>query len=444
MVVFGLFLTRKNELPNSTHPCNNTDILGELMDMRDRTNDVDNNGNTGTNDTRVHDRSYSTSSDDLTKIQLAMNVDFTETENIRTELFKATILQLQEEVNTLKDDIKFLKDEFKQKNDLINFFVTRNASEFPQEDIIKESTMIANDTCEKTPSLRESHSIFGSPRKNVNDQLKEVREQKHQDFVDKNANNSLSEPIPSTEFAAWEKHNNGFATRIMKKMGYGGKGLGKHEDGITEPINIDGNKLEMKSRCSANRVIPERGLTKEMTSSTMSLNSKRRLTKNSVHHWAKGTTLIAGDSILNGVEERRLHKNVKVRAFPGARVDDLYDYLAPLVKKRPTNIILHIGSNDAIEKNSDQILKEILDLKANILSILPTVRVYLSCPTLRLDNRVVNDVLRDLDLKLKSLTCDIISNDNVDRTCLGKKGLHLNPKGSGRLAMNYIALMRRL
>ena len=70
--------------------------------------------------------------------------------------------------------------------------------------------------------------------------------------------------------------------------------------------------------------------------------------------------------------------------------------------------------------------------------------MYLSCPTIRLDNRVVNDVLRDLDLKLKSLTGDIISNDNVDRNCLGKKGLHLNPKGSGRLAMNYIALMRRL
>ena len=97
MVVFGLFSTRKNELPKSTHSCNNSDILDELMNLRDRTNDVDNNGNTGINDTRIHNRSYSTSSDDLTKIQLAMNVDFTETENIRTELFKATILQLQEE-----------------------------------------------------------------------------------------------------------------------------------------------------------------------------------------------------------------------------------------------------------------------------------------------------------------------------------------------------------
>ena len=172
---------------------------------------------------------------------------------------------------------------------------------------------------------------------------------------------------------------------------------------------------------------------------------KCRPVQNSVHHWAKGTTLIAGDSILNGIEESRLrNKKVKVRAFPGARVDDLYDYLAPLVKKRPSNIILHIGSNDAIDKTADQILKEILDLKANILLILPTVRVYLSCPTIRLDNKVVNDVLRDLDCKLKSLAVDIISNDNVDRTCLGKKRLHLNPKGSGRLAMNYIALMRRL
>ena len=36
----------------------------------------------------------------------------------------------------------------------------------------------------------------------------------------------------------WEKHSSGAAAKIMAKMGYKGKGLGKTESGITEPITI--------------------------------------------------------------------------------------------------------------------------------------------------------------------------------------------------------------
>ena len=37
----------------------------------------------------------------------------------------------------------------------------------------------------------------------------------------------------------WEKHSKGFARQIMTKMGYNtGKGLGKAENGIKEPITI--------------------------------------------------------------------------------------------------------------------------------------------------------------------------------------------------------------
>ena len=52
--------------------------------------------------------------------------------------------------------------------------------------------------------------------------------------------------------------------------------------------------------------------------------------ENNVKPWSKGTTLIIGDSILYGVEEAKLDKyNTKVRVNPGARVDDIYDYIIP-------------------------------------------------------------------------------------------------------------------
>ena len=44
------------------------------------------------------------------------------------------------------------------------------------------------------------------------------------------------------------------------------------------------------------------------------------------HKWPKNAILIAGDSILNNIQENRLNKkfNVKVRPFPGACISDMY------------------------------------------------------------------------------------------------------------------------
>ena len=33
---------------------------------------------------------------------------------------------------------------------------------------------------------------------------------------------------------------------------------------------------------------------------------------------------------------------------------------------------------------------------------------------------------------------NIIIHDNIDNSCLGKAGLHLNAKGTGRLTMNFL------
>ena len=158
------------------------------------------------------------------------------------------------------------------------------------------------------------------------------------------------------------------------------------------------------------------------------------------------TILITGDSILNNIQESLLRKkfNVKVRAFPGADVRDMYDYLAPLLRKEPKYIILHIGSNDAPYKKSSEILSDVLMLKAHIESVLPNVTVYLSSPILRFDNVNAGFKIHRLRNKMKDLNFDVIQNNNVDGTCIGKAGLHPNGKGSGRLAMNYISLMRRL
>lgn len=162
------------------------------------------------------------------------------------------------------------------------------------------------------------------------------------------------------------------------------------------------------------------------------------------HHWPTNTVLITGDSMLNGIQEERLNKNlnVKVRPFPGAKVNDMYDYIAPLLRKMPTYIILHIGCNDAQEKTSSEIFNDILRLKTHIETKLPTVEVYLSCPVIRVDSAKAGLTLCHLTRKM--MTINAITNNNIDGTCLGKAGLHLNAKGTGRLAINFLSLMQRL
>ena len=49
--------------------------------------------------------------------------------------------------------------------------------------------------------------------------------------------------------------------------------------------------------------------------------------------WPENTILIAGDSVINGTNEKRLSKkksNVKVRYFNGVLVEDMFYNLVPL------------------------------------------------------------------------------------------------------------------
>ena len=163
-----------------------------------------------------------------------------------------------------------------------------------------------------------------------------------------------------------------------------------------------------------------------------------------VHSWPNGTCLVMGSSLLNGVKEDLMGPRFKVRAFPGAIIDDFYHYAIPLVKKKPSSIILMAGSNDAVNKNksSQSILEELLKLKSFLQSKF-RCDVILSCPTHRFDDQKANPTFRNLRNNLSSMNIPVISNANITDMHIGKKGLHLNERGSGRLAMNYLSYMRK-
>ena len=97
-------------------------------------------------------------------------------------------------------------------------------------------------------------------------------------------------------------------------------------------------------------------------------NSNQGNSQQQDHTWKRGTVLIMGNSMLYGVDEKKLSKNgtVKVRCFSGSTIKDLHQfYIKPLLAKKPSKVILHFGTNDAVNKEAtaDKILDALLDLK---------------------------------------------------------------------------------
>ena len=163
---------------------------------------------------------------------------------------------------------------------------------------------------------------------------------------------------------------------------------------------------------------------------------------NEVMHKSKSIVILS-DSLLNQIDETRLCKygDVEVRCHGGCIVNCMYFHLPTLLTDKPDCILLHISTNDCVWKTSDQVLLEIINLKEYIEKILPLCTVIISQPTIRTDDAKADNIIRNLNIKLKCKQTRFNSNIKVHH--LGKKGLHLNAHGTSRIAMNIISLFKR-
>ena len=50
-----------------------------------------------------------------------------------------------------------------------------------------------------------------------------------------------------------------------------------------------------------------------------------------------------------------------MRSFPGAKTDDMFYYLVPLLEKNPDYVILHVGTNDIVDDQSNGITSKYLN-----------------------------------------------------------------------------------
>ena len=143
--------------------------------------------------------------------------------------------------------------------------------------------------------------------------------------------------------------------------------------------------------------------------------------------WPKNTTLIVGESIINGALEGLCGggRNVKVRNVPGVTVDDLNQHIIPLLQKKPSHIIVHTGTNDAYHSTSREILNKLLNFRSLKQETLTDCKAYISTPTMRSDNGKATLTVNQLTNHLLQINIDIVDNRNIISKHL-LKGLHLN------------------
>ena len=188
--------------------------------------------------------------------------------------------------------------------------------------------------------------------------------------------------------------------------------------------NVDGEEppQNKKEKRSLQEQLEEVKKKKEEFYSSKKSNSKDNHTSSSQDLYPRNTIVIAGDSIINGVFEdwlRRKNHVVKVRNFPGANVEYMRHNLIPLIRKKPSHLIIHVGTNDVKKFTSREILDQLLNLKKFVSEQVPDCKVIISTPTVRSDDRKAGLTVSQLTNHLRQLKTDIVDSTNITSRPIG-------------------------
>ena len=111
-------------------------------------------------------------------------------------------------------------------------------------------------------------------------------------------------------------------------------------------VNNEGNSIQNKKKQKAKK--------SKKTKKTHKPNEKLP----SERHHVRETVVVAGDSILKfvkGWELSNAERNVSVKSFSGATLNDMTDFLKPTSRKQPDKLIIHASTNDLRRSNPNEV-----------------------------------------------------------------------------------------
>ena len=162
---------------------------------------------------------------------------------------------------------------------------------------------------------------------------------------------------------------------------------------------------------------------------------------NNNEHARKPVTFIAGDSIIQHIRGWSISRSNKVvvKSFPGATIEDMQDFVKPLLRKKPDNGVLHIGTNDLNTREPRLTAGGIVNLALQIEGDAPETNLAISGLIARADDKdgKVSSVNKILKKFCRQSHWNFIEHNNINQTHLNRGGLHLSKSGSALLAQNF-------
>ena len=165
----------------------------------------------------------------------------------------------------------------------------------------------------------------------------------------------------------------------------------------------------------------------------------------------KRTVTILGDSMVKDLKQHLIQPSIpqyKIfsKSFPGAKTDDMKFYVKPSVKHAPNLIFLHSGTNDLRSKQSAaEIAENIIQLAASMKSV--ETEVIFSSIIRRGDafNNKASEVNELMAKMCRERDIGYLDNSNIDYEHLqgGGKfgGIHLTERGTEIFKCNFIDMI---
>ena len=301
-------------------------------------------------------------------------------------------------INSLHDQINYLKEENKIKNSIIQSLLCHS----PSKNINDKNDQAENNL--PISEIAEKDNFTNDPD-NLSD--KGVEGDTHVDNVDNKKDEGRNKPI--------ELKN---VTKRKKKK--------KKKKDHSEELDNSNIKEHDKSN-RHNKIDTD--------------------TRNASPSKTKKSAFILGDSMVKKVNGFYLTKDikhkflVKVRSFSSAKTRCMYDHAKPTIREvNPEHIILHVGTNDLnSEKTASQISNSIIDLANSLKNETNNIHVSLIVPWNDNLNNKVNEVNNCLINMCEQRNIKIINHsDTIDRSRhLNESHLHLNRYGTVEFAKNF-------
>lgn len=179
---------------------------------------------------------------------------------------------------------------------------------------------------------------------------------------------------------------------------------------------------------------------------TLEVKRSKKKKINSVNRDGRKEVCIVGDSILKNIQGWKMSSGnckVKVSSFPGCTTEDMEDHIKPILRRKPHEVILHVGTNSLRSSTSERACAEqIVDLATNVVS--QSVKVSISAIVCRSDDNVLARKALGVNKIIKRFAnqngWSFIDHSSITpEEHLNRSGLHLNAKGTAQLAMDFNA-----